>query len=300
MLRVRLSYVTDTAENPAGGFAELMNKAAELGDAERAEAPYGYTTDPETGEPRPKRAAGRPRKPPTVDELREQAPAAAAEPPGDRAPALVKRSRRGKDAPQAQAEPVPQFREGQIARGVNQLYRKAGKIIRVADPEIGTAIIESTRKEAEDDVTVGDAWEELARANVRIRRFVMKALAGGAWGQLVMAHAPIAMAVLMKPAILRLIPFARVVEAVAEPDEDTPEGEGGLPGGMTAGDAQQMADLAQAQFAKMGLQVPPEVAAQMGQMAQSMAGGMMGGTAPRAYTRNQPRRPASRAERHGS
>lgn len=286
--------MTETPENPAGGFADLMNKAAELGDAERAEAPYGYTTDPESGEPRPKRAAGRPRKPPTVDELREQAPAAAAEPSGDRAPALVKRSRR-KEAPKAEAEPVPQFREGQIAKGVNKLYRKAGKIIRVADPEIGTAVIESTRKEAEDDVTVGEAWEELARTNVRIRRFVMKCLAGGAWGQLLMAHAPIFMAVLMKPAILRLIPFARVVESMAEPDEDTPEGEGGLPGGMTADDAQQMADLAQAQFAKMGLSVPPEVAANMAQMAGAM---MNGGPLRVKQDRNQPRR-TTRAQRQG-
>ena len=45
--------------------------------------------------------------------------------------------------------------------------------------------------------------------------------------------APIAMAVLMKPAVLKRIPFAAFIESMAEPDEDTPAGEGGLPGGMT-------------------------------------------------------------------
>ena len=140
--------------------------------------------------------------------------------------------------------------------------------------DIGEAIIQSaknTADEGEPDDSVGAAWEELAKVNPRIRKFVMKCLTGGAWGQLVMAHAPIGMAILMKPAILKYIPFASLVASLAEPDEDTPKGEGGLPGGMTEADAAQMAALAQDQFRKMGLSVPPEVAAQMGEMAQSFA-----------------------------
>jgi hypothetical protein len=99
----------------------------------------------------------------------------------------------------------------------------------------------------------------------------------------------------MKPAILRLIPFSRFIESMAEPDEDTPAGEGGLPGGMTAADAAQMARLAEKQIAAMGLQVPPEVAGQM----RAAAEGMVNGNGPPGAVRTQPRRPASRAKRHG-
>lgn len=279
---------TAVEADPVAGFAALMNKAAEIGDAEREAAPYGYTTDRATGEERPKKSPGRPRKPPTVDEIkaeRQEAPAAPeAAPEADRPPARLKRRER----PKADPGPVPQYREGQIAKGINKLYRKLGQIVRVGDPEVGEAIISVTRKDAEDDVTVGEAWEELARTNVRIRRFLLKLIAGGAWGQLAMAHAPILMALLLKPAVMARIPFARVVESLAEPDEDSAPGEGGLPGGMTAGDAQQMADLAQQQLAKMGLDVSPEMSAQMA----AMAGSMMGSS------RNQPRR-TTRAQRHG-
>jgi hypothetical protein len=284
-------------ENPSGGFAALMNKAAEVADTAREQAPYGYTTDPETGDERPKRAAGRPRKPPSVEELKSATTVNEAIPDADRAPAVVKRSRSRKGADPKPEAPEVQYRPGVIAKGMNKLYSKAGKIARVMDPEIGQAFIDISRKESDDDVTVGEAWEELAKANPRIRRFLMKLIAGGAVAQLFMAHAPVLMAVLMKPAVLKLIPFSRVIQSLAEPDDDTAPGEGGLPGGMTAGDADQMADLARQQFAKMGLSVPPEAAAQLAAMAQGIANG---NGPPKAYVRNQPRRSPSRADRHGS
>lgn len=179
---------------------------------------------------------------------------------------------------------------------MNKLYRRAGKIVRAMDADIGEAVIQAARNTAdpgEPDDSVGAAWEELAKTNPRIRKFVLKLIAGGAWGQLVMAHAPIGVAIIMKPAIMRWIPFAVLIKSLAEPDEDTPAGEGGLPGGMTEADAQQMASLAQAQMARMGMSVPPEVAAQMAQVAA----GMMNGVPAPAQARNQPRRPKPRAER---
>jgi hypothetical protein len=173
------------------------------------------------------------------------------------------------------------------------------------DYDIGTAILESARNTAdpgEPDDSVGAAWDELCKTNPRVRKFVMKCLAGGAWGQLVMAHAPILMAVIMKPAILKHIPFRELVASMAEPDEDTAPGEGGLPGGMTAEDAGQMAALAQQQMERMGMAVPPEVAEQMAAMAQGMLGGMAPappgpGNPPAAFRRQQPRRAGSRAAR---
>jgi len=291
--------------DPAGGFAALMNKAAEQADVQVSEAPYGYTKDPESGEMRPKKAPGRPRKPPSLDELRADQDAGddgpdapPAEKPGDRAPETLKR-RRGKTAEAKPPTPAPPYKAGVIATGVNRLYRRAGKIVRAMDEDIGEAIIQSARNTAdagEPDDSVGAAWEELAKTNPRIRKFLLKIIAGGAWGQLVMAHAPIAMAIVMKPAILRIIPFSRLIESMAEADEDTPDGEGGLPGGMTAGDAAQMAQLAQQQIARMGLSVSPEIAAQMEEAAASM---MNGGKVPvpAGTVRNQPRRPAPRAQR---
>jgi hypothetical protein len=304
----------DTDADPAAGFAAFMNKAREAADVPADPAPYGYKADGT-----PKKTAGRPRRSPSVDELKtpgtpdevtagENGGPDTAEVPGplpDRAPDERARAvRKGKGS--AAREAAPPYKAGLITSGVNRLYRRAGKIARAMDSDIGTAILESAKNTAEagePDDSVGAAWDELCKTNPRIRKFVMKCIAGGAWGQLVMAHAPIAMAIVMKPAIFRLIPFSKLIASMAEPDEDTAPGEGGLPGGMTADDAGQMADLAQAQMAKMGLNVPPDVAAQMAAMAQGMMGPVLvpsgsPQTEP-AFARQQPRRPAARAKRHG-
>ena len=291
--------MTDIAEgaDPAADFAALMSKAAESADAEAAEAPYGRKPDGT-----PKRSNGGRRKSPSLDELKAgQPPETGGESPevsADRAPETPKRGR-GRAAGAKKDAPVPQFREGQIAKGVNRLYRKAGKIVRAMDPEVGNAIIEATKKEDDDDITVGEAWEELARTNVRIRRFLLKMIAGGAWGQLFMAHAPILLAVIMKDSVRRFIPFMKIIESMAEPDDDSAPGEGGLPGGMTAGDVAEASRLAQAQMAKMGFEVSPDIA----RAAERMFGGAAGGdgatgSPPPAFTRNQPRK-QTRAQRAG-
>lgn len=315
-----MTVTDDDADAPAD-FLRMRQAQMETADREAAEAPYGYT---QAG--RPKKAPGRPRKkPPSLEELKGiPAPdspdssegegekggsgSPGLEPPADRAPdESRRRGRRARSS--VSRDVVPPYKAGVITTGVNKLYRKAGKIIRAMDHDIGTAVIESARNTADDgtDDSVGAAWDELAKTNPRIRKFLLKCVAGGAWGQLVMAHGPIAMAIVMKPAILRLIPFQGLIASLAEPDEDTPQGEGGLPGGMTAADAQQMADLAAHQMARMGMNVPPEVAAQMAAMAQGMMGGPDlvpsgppgPGGPPVPFARRQPRRTPSRAKRHG-
>lgn len=297
---------TDTLD-VASEFAALMSGAANDAAADNPnkrpdatdEAPYGYHPD---GRPR-RSNGGRPRKSPSVDELKaaraEKADDDGQAPAEDRAPESPKRPRLalgGHSHAKKEPAPTPQFREGQIARGINKLYRKAGKIVRVMDPDIGTALIEITRKDDEDDVTVGEAWEELARTNVRIRRFLLACISGGAWGQIFMVHAPVLLAVLMKENVRKHIPFMAFIESVAEPDDDTAPGDGGLPGGMTADDVREASRLAQEQMSKMGFPVTPEMAA----MAESMFGG--GGaatmTAPPAFARAQPRN-TSRAQRKG-
>jgi hypothetical protein len=251
------------------------------------DAPWGWTRDRKTGELRAKKAPGRPRTPPGPDEL-------AAAPPVDRPPDKPPAARHGTPRPpSAPAPPMP--RGGVIAAGVDKLYRRAGKLLRAFDRDTGQALIECTRAEdlEEGELTVGQAWEQLARTNPRIRAFLLKAIAGGAWGDLIMAHAPLGIAIVMKPAVQRLIPFGRIVESMAEPDDDTPDGEGGLPGGMTAADYEDIKATASEQArrvaARMGIQVTDE------QLAEAAAG--VSGSVPPMYNRQQRRAAASRARR---
>jgi hypothetical protein len=255
------------------------------------DAPYGWTRDRKTGELRAKKRPGRPAVPPGPDEL-AAAPPVEREP--DRPPATSKRPAAHAPAT-VPSQPMP--RGGVIAAGVDKLYRRAGKLLRALDHDIGQALIECTRAENLDDgeLTVGQAWENLAKTNPRIRAFLLKAIAGGAWGDLIMAHAPLGIALVMKPAVQRLIPWGRIVESMAEPDEDTPDGEGGLPGGMTAADFEDMRNTAAEQArrvaARMGIEVSDA------ELAEAAAG--VSGSAPPAYNRQQRRAAASRARRTG-
>ena len=257
------------------------------------DAPYGWTRG-DDGQLRPRKKPGRPKKQSTPEDMPPDAqPVSRA---ADRAPDAPGRDRKT-IRPSADIPAMP--RGGVIAAGVNKLYRRAGKILRAFDHDLGTALIACTRKDGEDDdeLTVGEAWEALCKTNPRIRTFIMRAIAGGAWGDLIMAHAPLGVALMMKPMVQRLLPFERLVESMAEPDEDTPEGEGGLPGGMTAGDFDQMRDLAEKQAmkmaAKMGMTVSDEQLAE----ASAAATAKFGDQVPPAF-RAQPRR-QSRAGRRG-
>jgi len=138
---------------------------------------------------------------------------------------------------------------GVLAKGVNKLYRRCGKLIRGWDADLGAAFIASARNTAEEDEpddSVGAAWEELARANPRIRAVLLRLLAGGAWGALLEAHLPIFAAIIIKDSVRRRIPFGNLLASMAEPDEDSPDGGGGLPFGISADDLGAMAQ----QFAR--------------------------------------------------
>jgi hypothetical protein len=249
----------DVSGDVASGFAALMSKAAGEAGGPADEAPFGYTTDPD-GTVRPKKTAGRPRRQPTLEELkaeREAAPPADA-PAGDRAPSARRIHRRkGNDEPDTPKPPIPQHRDGVITKGVNRLYRRTGKMVRVMDRDVGQALIDITVKDDDEDVTVGEAWEELARTNPRVRAFLLKIIAGGAVGQVLMAHAPVLLAILMKDAIRRHIPFMKLMEAFLTGD-DEPGGDGTAPAdgtvveGLTMPDMQQMMAMAQ-QFADQAM-----------------------------------------------
>jgi hypothetical protein len=251
-------------------MSEVSEDALELADdttvepfddlAPDEDAPFGYTIDRKTGERRPKKVSGRPRAVPPVKFETGSTPSVEAlksqkrEQNEDRAPGRAAKVKTPKFARKPK-EPVdaPPFRAGPIATGMNKLYLRAGKIVRIWDAEIGTAIIETTRKEAPDDVTVGEAWEELAKTNPRIRIFLLRLISGGAYTQLIMAHMPILLALFMKDAVRSKLPFGKVMEAFM-PEDVTPEQANGtqnigslsdLLAGMTPEDMQMAAGFAQ-------------------------------------------------------
>jgi hypothetical protein len=263
MLPAMSETAVDESQDVKAGFAGLMSKAAgQAGAAE--EAPFGYTTDPD-GTRRPKKTAGRPRKSPSVEELKAEKDAQVLEgivhpPAEDRAPGSGRRGQRAGGARPDDKKPVVQFREGVIAKGMNKLYRKAGKMVRVVDADVGQALIDITRKDTLDDgkpdpedVTVGEAWEELARTNPRIRAVLMKMIAGGAVGQLFMVHSPVLLAILMKDAIRKRIPFMKLVEAFLDNGEDgEAPADGTVAEGLTVPDMDQMMAMAR-QFAEQAM-----------------------------------------------
>lgn len=252
----------ETPAEPAQAFAALMSEAAKAVKPEVPEAPYGWTTDSD-GTRRPKKVSGRPKKSPSLDDLKASKEAAppleGVVTPGDAAPAAPGRRRKrraGEPKPAKTEEPTPQHRPGVITKGVNKLYRKAGKIVQVMDPAIGFAIIESTKNtadEGEADDSVGAAWDEVARTNPRIRKTLLKLIAGGAWGQLLMAHAPILLAILMKDGISKHIPFMKLMtaflddgtEAAGDEAASSPGGLSGILDGLQPEDLNQMAAMAQ-------------------------------------------------------
>ena len=252
---------------------EPVPAVQESDGAPSEDAPYGYMTDPETGERRPKKRPGRRSKAaklpsgttPPVEELQAlgSLPGAAE----DTAPGTPPKGRR-RGGPKS-VEALPPFRAGVIAKGMNSLYRRAGRMLRLWDRDLGTAVIACTRAEDEDDTTVGEAWENLAKANPRVRAFLLKALQTGAWSGLFMAHAPIFLAIAMKPGIRERLPFWGMADALLL-DEDEAGGPE-VPSGL----AQMMGGIG------------PEDMAQMMAMAQGLMG-QMAGRAP-----NMPREPVA-------
>lgn len=228
------------------------------------EAPYGWMTDPKTGDRRPRKRPGRRGKgvqppvgkAPTVEELQQLG--SLPEPVEDVAPGTPKK---GVKAPRVEA-PLPPFRAGVIAKGVNKLYRKAGRIIRVFDYDIGSAVIASATKdpdaEADDDTTVGEAWENLAKTNPRIRAFLLRAIQGGAWTTLFETHMPILLAIALKDGIRRRIPLLKLADAflLDNDDNDAPSDLSQAMGGINPQDMAQMMQMAQAMMGDVANNMP--------------------------------------------
>lgn len=220
-------------------------------DTITAEAPYGYTQDRVSKQWRPKKAPGRPHTPRSAEQIAAEPPPPP--PPADEPPAAAP-----KPPPVTDAD-VPMPKGGVIARKVDKLYRRAGKILRRLDYDLGQALIECTRADEEDDITAGQAWEALCRDNPRIRAWVLQFTRGGTWQDLIMVHAPLAVALFSKPWILSHIPLMSMIGGFFEADDDDQAGDGGqdLDGDgraedLTPGDLEAMADTHSAVMRRAG------------------------------------------------
>lgn len=274
------------ADDPAAAGAAPV-------DAPDPEAPYGYMTDPRSGERRPKKAPGRPKLPRTEQEIKAEPPPPA--PAEDRPPTGEP------TAPGLSDEDVPMPRAGVIAKQVNRLYRRGGKYLKILDEDLGFAVQECTHPDPDDPdmPTVGQAWENLAKNNPRIRAALLKLIKGGDLQDLLIAHAPIGIALFTKDWVQRFIPLHRAAEVIFEEDEDTE------PGDLRPEDVEDMQRLAEREAArmagKMGVKVPPGVAAAAMRQAEAMAAaGQDGGEVPPGLRRQQPRNGGTRAKRRRS
>lgn len=97
-------------------------------------------------------------------------------------------------------KPVPAMPRGGVATAVAALYKRVGSFVKPFDPGCGTALIMGA-----DDC--GRAWEEVAKRNPAVRRWILALLATGANMELLVAHAPILAAVAIHhvPAVRQLV-----------------------------------------------------------------------------------------------
>jgi hypothetical protein len=271
------------------------------GPVTEPEAPYGWIVV--DGVRRPKKKPGRPRNQPSADEL-------AAAPPVEREPDRVPQRPPG-HVPKLVADVAdePKMpRAGVIAGAVNMLYRRAGKMVRGLESGdldgAGQAMIEMTRPDEDGNLTVGEAWENLAKVNPRVRALLLKAVAGGAYADLVMAHAPIGIALVMKPWVQKIIRPDKVMAiaaSMAEPDDDEPEGTA-LPGGLTEGDLKEMSGLIGDQAEEMarrmargaGVKITSADIAEVRRRAEAEAGGQPPGRRQQPKNRTRAQRTRSR------
>lgn len=236
-------------------YAERMDMAGGRGSTDEViNAPWGI--NPATGKPYTKSPEERAAIGAQLSAARQakaaarQAEAVSAPPPDPEEAVPVDRStpdrepgkgrRRGRRGRPSESEAKPEapqqpYRVGVITKGMNRIYAKFGRLVKLINPMVGEAIISTTRKDSEDDTTVGEAWEELARVNTVWRARLLKICAGGAAGQLFIAHLPIFAALLMLEPVKKRLPFQRVMSGLLF-DEEEANGAGtaagtGQPGG---------------------------------------------------------------------
>lgn len=97
-----------------------------------------------------------------------------------------KRNRTRAEKPQAPVPGMP--RKGHLAKQITQLYVSLGTFLMPFDQACAGAIINA----APD---CGEAMENLARENPAVRKAILAMVETSVWGQVVVAHAPIMLAI---------------------------------------------------------------------------------------------------------
>lgn len=85
-------------------------------------------------------------------------------------------------------QPVKMPAKGVLKRAVMDIYGFAGMSLSMFRPNIAKVIVEN----AEDCAA---AWEDLAETNESVRRVLLSLTKTSAWGGIILAHAPIALAI---------------------------------------------------------------------------------------------------------
>lgn len=84
--------------------------------------------------------------------------------------------------------PPPKPRPGTLVKPLTDFYTSIGMLMVPFDPFCGGAVVKSAPKCAE-------AMENLARENPAVRRAILSVIETSVWGQVIVAHSPIIMAV---------------------------------------------------------------------------------------------------------
>lgn len=88
------------------------------------------------------------------------------------------------------SRPVPPMPKGGLKPALENMYTGIGMSIMPFDPGCGRIIIENASACAE-------SLDELAKTNQAVRRILISLVTTSAWGAVIMAHAPIVMAIAM-------------------------------------------------------------------------------------------------------
>lgn len=89
----------------------------------------------------------------------------------------------------------PPSRKGEFIQPLADLYGMIALGVSVLEIQTGNADHNCARTIDDNAVAIAEAWDNLARTNDNVRRVLRKLTAGGAWGGVLMAHLPIAIAI---------------------------------------------------------------------------------------------------------
>lgn len=83
---------------------------------------------------------------------------------------------------------TPVYRQGVIAKGFTKIYGSVGMGVFAFDQDCGRAILENAE-------AMANSLDTLAKDNPAVRRVLSRMLTTSAWSEVIIAHAPLVMAI---------------------------------------------------------------------------------------------------------